>query len=265
VKTALVTGTTSGMGRQIALDLAVRGWRLLLPVRSPDQVGSLVCELRRVGSAEVILLQCDLSDPQQVRGLCERVASLGELDLVINNAGVGGGTDHSRREENASGTELRMAVNAVAPHVIAQCLAPRLRAGGRIVQVGSATQAELPLDDLNFEASYDGFEAYMRSKLALLMSAIALGAQGVPVNVVHPATQMPTKMVREDGVPTLMSIDDGAIAVLRMALDSELDGVCGQYFERFERVDPPQKQAEDAEARRAVVGWIEARSQIGPQ
>ncbi len=259
MKTALITGTTSGMGRQIALDLAVRGWRLLLPVREPSNARGLARSLTQVGAGEVLVLGCDLSDHAQVSRLCDRVAQLDELDLVINNAGIGGGADHSLRETNAAGTELRMAVNAVAPHLIARDLAPSLRRGGRIVHVGSAAQAELPLDDLNFERSYDGFEAYMRSKLALVMSAIELAGRGIPVNVVHPATQMPTKMVHLDGMPTLMTIDDGALAVLRMALDSELQGVHGRYFERFHHAALPQKQAADAQARRSVVRWMEDR------
>jgi len=259
MKTAFLTGATSGMGHQIARDLAVRGWRLLLPVRDLQRGDRLAVELHHLGCPDAALMHCDLSDHQQVSSLCEHVVELGGLDLVINNAGIGGGVDHCTREENAVGTELRMAVNALTPHLIARELAPGLRAGGRIVQVGSAAQAELPLDDLNFHSSYDGFEAYMRSKLALMISTIELAARGVPVNVVHPATQMPTSMVHEDGMPARATIDDGALAVLRVALDSDLADISGEYFERFDRATP-HRQAADPQARRAVVRWLDDRA-----
>jgi NAD(P)-dependent dehydrogenase (short-subunit alcohol dehydrogenase family) len=147
----------------------------------------------------------------------------------------------------------------VTPHLIARSLAPALSASGRIVQVGSMGQAALDLDDLNFERGYDGVEAYCRSKLALIMSTIELADRGVPVNVVHPAHEMPTRMVREMGLPVASTLDDGALAVLRVALDSELAGVRGGYFHRFHQA-APHEQALDAGARARVVAWLDEKA-----
>ena len=149
-----------------------------------------------------------------------------------------------------------MAVNAASPHLIAQELSGALTATGRIVQVGSMGQLPLDLDDLNYEHDYDGIRAYCRSKVALVMSAIELARGGIPVNVVHPAREMPTRMVSEGGFPVASTLDDGALAVLRVALDSELAGVRGAYFHRFDRAEP-HEQALDAHARRHVLAWIE--------
>lgn len=255
-KSAWVTGTTSGLGRELASDLARRGWRLLLPVRGPERIAELLTQVARMGAPEPVVWDCDLADHGHVAAVCAAATDVGPIDLVINNAAVGGGADAAIRETNAAGVEMRMAVNAVTPHLVATLLAPALAPGGRIVQVGSVGQAALPLDDLNFERGYDGVEAYCRSKLALVMSAMQLGARGVPINVVHPAHAMPTRMVHEGGIPVQATLDDGVLSVLRMALDSGLADVRGAYFDRFDRARP-HAQALDPAARTAIVGWIE--------
>ncbi|KJS57020.1 hypothetical protein VM98_03780 [Streptomyces rubellomurinus subsp. indigoferus] len=258
VKTAVVTGAASGLGREIALDLARRGWRLVLPVRTSTRADELVAAAGRTGAPAPRVVECDLSDHAAVRRMCRALAGEGPLDLVVNNAAAGGGADTTVRETNAAGVELRMAVNAVTPHLIARDLAAALSPAGRIVQVGSMGQLPLDLRDLNFEHGYDGIRAYCRSKVALVMSAIELARDGVPVNVVHPAREMPTPLVRESGLPVVSTLDDGTLAVLRVALDTELAGVRGAYFHRFDRAEP-HEQALDARARRQVVDWIESR------
>lgn len=184
-------------------------------------------------------------------------SGLESFDLIINVAGIGSGSDPALREQNQLGVELRMAVNAVAPHLIVRELAGSLSATGRVIHVGSMGQAALDLDDLNFERRYEGIEAYCRSKLALVMSAQDLATRGVPINVVHPANEMPTAMVTEAGFPIASTLDDGTLPVLRLALDSKVAGVTGQYFDRFDRAEP-HPQADDPDARRRVVDWLEA-------
>ncbi|MGW5522008.1 SDR family NAD(P)-dependent oxidoreductase [Gordonia sp. NPDC003950] len=253
---ALVTGTTRGMGHEIALDLLRRGWTLIAPVRREDQAASLVDAAERMNAPRPVVLGCDLADHDAVRRMCSEAAAVGALDLVINNAGIGGGIDPSVRETNDAGVELRMAVNAVTPHLIARELSDSLSVSGRIVQVGSVGQAPVDLNDLNFAAGYDGVQAYCRSKLTLIMSAFELASQGLPVNVVHPAHEMPTQMVLDSGFPVSSTLDDGALAVLRVALDTELRDVRGTYFHRFERARP-HEQALEPEARTQVVDWLE--------
>lgn len=257
MNTAVVTGATSGLGREIALDLARRGWQLILPARSPGRLDRISTDAIALGAPAPQIVDCDLADHQQVRRMCETLAQHRELDLVVNNAAVGGGVDTSRRETNAAGAELRMAVNAITPHLIADLLAGALTPPGRIVQVGSMGQAPVAVDDLNFERDYDGIAAYCRSKLALVMSTIELADRGIPVNVVHPAREMPTRMVAEGRFPIASTLDDGTLPVLRVCLDSELTGIRGRYFHRFDEAQP-HEQAADRQVRRRVVDWLEA-------
>lgn len=255
MNTAVVTGASSGVGRELALDLVRRGWQVLVPARQ-DGVGDVVAFSERVGAPRPQVMVCDLSDHGQVREMCAEITRETALDLVINCAAVGGGLDRSVREVNAAGVELRMAVNAAAPHLIARCLASALSPAGRIVQVGSMGQAPIDLQDINFTTAYDGIEAYCRSKLALVMSTLELAADGLPVNVVHPANEMPTRMVAEGGFPIGSTLDDGVLPVLRAALDSKISDVRGAYFDRFQIADP-HPQAVDRHARKTVVAWLD--------
>jgi NAD(P)-dependent dehydrogenase (short-subunit alcohol dehydrogenase family) len=133
MNTAVVTGATSGLGREIALDLARRGWRLVLPVRTSTRAKDVEAAAETMGAPAPWVVECDLSDHVAVRQMCHTVAGEGRLDLVVNNAAVGGGVDPTSRQTNAAGVELRMAVNAATPHLIAQELSGALTAAGRIV------------------------------------------------------------------------------------------------------------------------------------
>lgn len=241
----------------MAMDLVRRGWQVILPARIKDRVADVVAFAGQIGAPPPLVLVCDLADHVQVRALCDEIAAAFRPNVVVNCAGVGGGVDVSVREVNPRGVELRMAVNAATPHIIARLLAPVLADGGRIVQVGSMGQAPIALDDLNFTRGYDGIQAYCRSKLAVVMSAFELAREGIAVNVVHPANEMPTRMVAEGGFPVASTLDDGVLPVLRAALDSKIAGLKGAYLDRFEVADP-HPQAFDGDARRAVVGWLDA-------
>jgi len=87
-RTALVTGASSGIGREIARELARRGHGLTLVARSADKLAELADELRgEAGRVEV--LPTDLSDPAARAGLPERVEGLGlGVDVLVNNAGL---------------------------------------------------------------------------------------------------------------------------------------------------------------------------------
>src|SRR3989441_12759702 len=98
------------------------------------------------------------------------------LDVLVNNAGIGGGGRHGRRETSADGHELRFAVNYLAPFLLTNLLLPLLRrsAPARIVNVASVGQAPIDFDDVMLQRRYDGFTAYRQSKLAQIMFTFEL-------------------------------------------------------------------------------------------
>lgn len=231
--TVLITGATSGLGRYVAFELVRSGHVVLAHGRDPGRTQRLVDELRTEGAAEGFV--ADLASLAQVRELGDRVAAAyPRLDVLINNAGVGGGSRGSGRELSADGHELRLAVNYLAPVALTRALLPALRAGApsRIVNVGSVGQEPLDFDDPELTRGYGGVSAYCRSKFALAAHTFALAEElagtGVSVNVLHPATYMDTAMVREGGITPWTSVADGAPGVLALATQ-ELG--TGGYFD----------------------------------
>jgi NAD(P)-dependent dehydrogenase (short-subunit alcohol dehydrogenase family) len=99
---------------------------------------------------------------------------------------------------------------------------------------------------------YTGARAYSQSKLAQIMQAIdvaeTLPAAEVTANSLHPATFMPTKMVLEERGESLDSLELGTRAVVRLAVEPELDGITGRFFDRLEEATA-HPQAYDPRAR----------------
>src|SRR5205085_9200684 len=114
----------------------------------------------------------------EVRRLADTVrARTNRLDILINNAGVG--TAGAKRQVSADGYELRFAVNYLAGFLLTSELLPLLKtsAPARIVNVASAGQQAIDFGDVMLTRSYDGVRAYCQSKLAQIMSTIALTQQ----------------------------------------------------------------------------------------
>ncbi|MGW2101679.1 SDR family NAD(P)-dependent oxidoreductase [Streptomyces olivaceoviridis] len=222
MSTVLITGATSGLGRYVAFELVRSGHLVLAHGRDRARTERLVEELRTEGAAEGFV--ADLARLAEVRELGARVAEAHPgLDVLVNNAGVGGGTPGSGRELSTDGHELRLAVNYLAPVVLTRALLPVLRANppARIVNVGSGGQEPVDVADPELTRGYSGISAYCRSKFALAAYTFTLAEElagsGVSVNVLHPATYMDTAMVREGGITPWSSVADGAPGVLALA------------------------------------------------
>jgi NAD(P)-dependent dehydrogenase (short-subunit alcohol dehydrogenase family) len=241
--TILITGATDGLGKGAAVDLARRGATVLVHGRDRARLDATVDEIKKItGNEQVRSYLADLSSLAAVRGLGEQLlAAEPRLDVLLNNAGIGRGpTGAQHRELSADGHELRFAVNYLAPFLLTQLLLPRLQqsAPARIVDVASIGQAPLDFDDVMLERAYEGSRAYAQSKLALIMSSFELadrlgaaGDGGVTVNCLHPGTLMPTKIVHESWAHTVDSLEHGIDAVVRLAVDPDLAGVTGRYFD----------------------------------
>ncbi|MFF7159987.1 SDR family NAD(P)-dependent oxidoreductase [Streptomyces sp. NPDC008086] len=233
MSTILITGATSGLGRYVAFELVRAGHVVLAHGRDPGRTGHLVEELRTEGDAEGFV--ADLASLTRVRELGAHVADAHpDLDVLINNAGVGAGVPGAGRELSADGHELRLAVDYLAPVTLTRALLPVLRDNtpARIVNVGSVGQEPLDFDDVEFRRGYDGFAAYRRAKFALAAHTFALAEEladtGVAVNVLHPATFMDTAMVREGGMTPWSTVAEGAAGVLALATR---DLGTGGYFD----------------------------------
>lgn len=233
--TILITGATDGLGRALAARLHAEGARLLLHGRDPAKLGALRDELPGART-----LQADFAALSEVRRLA---AEAGELDVLVNNAGIGSGLPEGReRSESRDGLELRFQVNHLAGYLLTELLLDRLRAPARVVFVASLGQAPIDFADVMLERNYTGIQAYCQSKLAQIAYAIELAARldpsAITVNSLHPSTFMPTKMVLAERGAALDPLEQGVEATHRLVADPALDGVSGRFFDVREETAP---------------------------
>lgn len=247
--TAFITGATDGLGRAVAHRLARQGYDLILHGRNRARLDEVAAE---IGGSPITVL-ADLRELSQVRRLAADVsAATDRLDVFLSNAGIG--SPDTKRQTSVDGHEVHFAVNYLAGFLLARELTPLLRrsAPARIVFVASLSQSTLDFDNLMLEREYSGARAYSQSKLAQIMSGFELArrihATGVTVNSLHPATLMPTKMLR--GAPPIDCLETGVAATVRLATSSELAEVTGKFYDRQrETRAAPQAYDDDACAR----------------
>jgi NAD(P)-dependent dehydrogenase (short-subunit alcohol dehydrogenase family) len=260
-QTILITGATSGLGKELAQALAKQGATVLLHGRDAGRGHETVRQIKETTGNERIEFFCaDLSSLREVNELAQAVRSrVTRLDVLVNNAGVGFGKDGSKRELSRDGYELRFAVNYLASYLLTERLISLLKASApaRIVNVASVGQAPLRFDDIMFTSGYEGVTAYRRSKLAMIAwtfdLANRLAGTGVSVNALHPASLMPTKMVLEAGWKTMSSVEEGLVATLRLVVDPTLENVTGEYFDGL-TLSKANPQAYDTKVQQRLAG-----------
>ncbi|MGA8093898.1 MAG: SDR family NAD(P)-dependent oxidoreductase [Steroidobacteraceae bacterium] len=258
-KVALITGSTDGLGREVARALAAAGFEVLIHGRDEPRGSDLVRQISEQGGS-ARFHRADFTSLAEVRALADSVRrDHDRLHLLINNAGIGTGDDGraAPRRTSAEGHELRFAVNYLAGYLLTRLLLPILvrAAPARIVNVASAGQYPLDFDNLMLERAYSGMRAYAQSKLAQVMLTLDLAAElrdmGVTVNCLHPATYMDTTMVRAAGVAPVSPVEEGAAAVMRLANAPELEGQTGGYFDGL-RPARANAQAYDPQVRQRL-------------
>jgi len=254
-KTLLVTGSTDGVGRLVARRLADQGARVLIHGRDRTRGEQLLDEIRAANRGSAAFLPADFSSLAEVRRLADSVRQdYDRLDILINNAGIGPGGSAGRRETSKDGHELRFAVNYLAAFLLTRVLLPLLTRGkpARIVNVSSLGQHPIDFDDAMLTRGYSGSRAYAQSKLAQIMFTFDLARELDPAtataNCLHPATYMATTMVRQSGVTPISTVEEGAEAILNLAVADELDGRSGQFYNGL-RPSKANPQAYDIMAR----------------
>jgi NAD(P)-dependent dehydrogenase (short-subunit alcohol dehydrogenase family) len=245
-KVVLITGATDGLGRALAREVLDAGATVLVHGRSVERLEATVDELD--GGEGVRAYRADLASLAEVHRLADDVlAGEPRLDVLVNNAGIGARTGRvEEREVSADGYELRFAVNYLAGFALTERIRGPL-APARIVNVSSLGQQAIDFDDVMLEHGYSGVRAYCQSKLAQILYTFSLADRGVVATALHPATYMPTKMVRSP----ISTLAEGVEATLRLVADPALDGVTGRFFDGL-REARPDPQAADAEARRRL-------------
>lgn len=241
---SVVTGSTGGIGRWIALGLARAGHHVVLVCRDVAR-GEAGRDwiARHAPAASTELRLADLSSLAATHRVGLEVTSTHpRIGLLVNNAGMFA----ARRQVTEEGHEAVLAVNHLSPFVLTDALEGALLAGApsRIVNVGSSTSdhARLDLRDLELARHWGMIRAYGRSKLAMMMATFAraerLRGSGVVANVVHPGA-VATGLIREGGAigaawrlmaPFLRTEEQGADTPLHVALAPEWATITGAYI-----------------------------------
>lgn len=247
----LVTGGTSGIGEHLVRRLVGEGASVLVHGRAPERTEPLVRELQATGRLSA--LAANLASLAGVDALAASLRQQGGVDAVVHNAGVGFGADRSLRETSSDGVELRFAVNYLAPFVLNRALLAAPTPPRAIIHVASIGQDALDFDDLLSARSYDGVQAYRRSKLALIMHTVDVAESypDVACDALHPGTFLDTPMVRQAGIRPLAPASRGADAiayVLGRAIEARTSGTY------FDETSPARahEQAYDQAARRQL-------------
>ena len=270
-KTVLITGATSGIGLEAAVELARGAAALVLVGRDPARTGAALAEVKaRSGSSNVESLLCDFSSQASVRQLAaDYRARHQRLDILINNAG---GVS-TRRLLTVDGIEQTFAVNHLGYFLLTNLLLDLVikSAPARIINVASTGhyRGTLDFDDLGFERGYQILKAYTRSKLANVLFTRRLARQlegrGVTVNAVHPGGVATNIWSGAPGwsQPILavakrlfmITPAQGAQTITFLATSPAVADMTGLYFEKNQQKTPSKLAQDDALAERL---WIES-------
>lgn len=250
----VVTGSTSGLGREVALAMGARGAHVVVHGRNRER-GLEVAQEIQAGPGSASYYGADFGSLAQVRALGEAILRDYErVDVLVNNAGIWLSGEDERRE-SADGLELSFQVNYLAGYLLTEMLLPIIprSADSRIVNVASGAQTPIDFADPMIERNYSGGRSYGQSKLAQVMHALDLAEElqgtGINVNSLHPATLMDTNMVLSAGVTPRSSVEEGLEAVMNLIVPSDVGS--GGYYNGT-REGRANAQAYDAEARAAL-------------
>jgi len=251
----LVTGSTGGLGREVARRVAGRGAHVIVHGRDRERGAALVAEIEADTPGSARFYPADLSSFDEVRELAAAVRrDYDRLDVLVNNAGIW--LDGPRRESD-DGHELHFQVNYLSGFLLTHLLLPLLEETAerseepvRIANVSSVAQQPIDFDDVMLESGYDDGRAYAQSKLAQIIFTFDLAERlegtNLLVNAVHPASLMDTGMVLERGIQPRSSVDEGADAVMQLVVGEGIGS--GSYFRGLEKAEA-NDQAYDARAR----------------
>ena len=183
-KTAVVSAGSKGLGKAIALGLAMEGARVAICSRSPDNLSQAAQEIQAKAGSEVLAVPVDVMKPDSITNFIDTVVQRqGKIDILVNNAGgppMGTFADFEDEDwENAFNLTFMSVVRfvrAVLPHM-------RKTDGGRIINVTS-TSVKQPLENLLLSNS-------IRPAVIGLAKTLAseLAAENILVNNICPGTK----------------------------------------------------------------------------
>jgi NAD(P)-dependent dehydrogenase (short-subunit alcohol dehydrogenase family) len=259
-RVCIVTGASSGIGKETARGLAERGADVVLVGRTAKRLADAERVVSAAGTGTVSTQQCDFAHLDDVRRLATALLDKHEhIHVLVNNAGQ----VLQKRTETADGFEATFGVNHLAPYLLTRLLLPRLLAStpSRVVTVSSDAHrwGLLDFDDLQTrDTSYRAMKVYGTSKLANALFSWELARRtdgsGLTSNAVHPGF-VSTSLGRDNVVanvflklirPFVRTPAKGAETSIYLASSPQGGDVSGRFWVDSKPIDPHPK-AQDPE------------------
>jgi NAD(P)-dependent dehydrogenase (short-subunit alcohol dehydrogenase family) len=245
----LITGATEGVGRVTALELARKGFTIVLAARNPSKAAALQKEIEMsTANGRCDYIVADLGSLGQVHQLANTFRRrYATLDVLINNAGV----FLPSRTVTEDGYEVMFQVNYLSPFFVTNLLLPELQKSeqGRIINLSSSVYTIGKFDPNGLqnvavgEKHFSALGRYAATKLFVIMFteelARRLQASSVTANAVHPGIVRTRMMLHAPGalrlvsylsLPFSISPFEGARTSVYLASSPEVTGISGQYF-----------------------------------
>ncbi|EFN65472.1 Retinol dehydrogenase 14 [Camponotus floridanus] len=245
-KTVIITGCTSGIGKETARDLAKRGARLIMACRNTDTANQLKDEfVKESNNNNIVVRKLDLSSLQSIREFARQInQEESRLDVLIHNAGT---AETFRKKVTEDGLEMTMATNYFGPFLLTHLLIDLLKQSkpSRIVVVASELYriASLNLNKINPTTTLPAYLYYV-SKYADIVFTLELARRlegsGVTANCLHPG-MIDSGIWRNVPAPLSWFVYlitktffktpvQGAQTTIHLAVSDELNGISGKYY-----------------------------------
>ena len=233
-KIVLITGSTDGIGKQTAFDLAEIGATIIIHGRDHERTKNVASEIKEsTDNPSIDFFVADLSSLQEVKNFSDQIhEKYDRLDVLINNAGV----YMRQRELSKDGFEMTFAVNHLSHFLLTHLLLDLIKepAHSRIINVASMAHAhEMDFDNLQGEKFFDGYTAYSLSKLCNIIFTYELArrleATSIKVNCLHPGV-IKTKLLRTGWGLGGGSLSSGSKTSVYLASSPEVEEVTGRYY-----------------------------------
>ena len=257
-KTCLITGSNSGIGKATAIEMAQRGYNILMLCRDSEKSRNAQAEIEAVANEnKVDMVYVDFSSRKSIENVASEISKkYDSIDVLINNAGV----VKRKLTFSEDGLELNLAVNFLAPFYLTNLLLPLLRRSksGRIINVTSELYKSGKIDMENdySKTKYQGNKVYANAKLWVLLFtyqlAEILAEEKITVNAVHPGViqtdafrDYPAWYNKMLGI-FLSKAEEGAKPLVYLASSDEIKGLSGKYFSKS-KLSKTTKNTQDRE------------------
>jgi NAD(P)-dependent dehydrogenase (short-subunit alcohol dehydrogenase family) len=246
LRTTVITGATSGIGKETALALAKKQHEIYLLVRNTQKGDRLKDEIiAQTGNKNIFVVKCDLADLQSVREAADELkAKLFAINVLINNAGGIFG----EKKITKDGFEMTFQVNHLSHFLLTMALMPLLEKGqARVINVSSSAHqmGDGNFDDLPWQQKkYSAWKAYGNAKLDNLYFTKALAEKyadkGISSFAAHPGlvktefwagtSGLLSKIMHVMLLPFMVPAEEGAKTTIWLATEPGMDAKSSQYF-----------------------------------